>query len=228
MWRMAALPPGAPGKSVRVLVRLEGDPFDENQLQHPIRVIVDSGNPRAASLLAYLSEGEFAAARSIGDALMVDADDMLAEKLQDPAAAAIAGYFLLRAGNTRRLAWASNLDRWMEWLSDGAVIHAWYRLQSGDHDRNAIRTSLLEAVRRGCPVYTEGLKLLHDGLAILNSQSEDKDKEVHSALFAVRNFLQLVDGASPTTTWPVQTIDLPDFVRFGPQYVWPWQGNEKP
>src|SRR5205823_5460912 len=57
------------------------------------------------------------------------AEQMLRDKLMDPLGAAVGGYYLLRSESlTLMHDWPNNFANWIEWLPDGAIIHAWQLL----------------------------------------------------------------------------------------------------
>jgi len=67
--------------------------------------------------------------------------------------------------------WAQILDSWLSWFPDGAIIPAWQLIRKVkfDQNRQAIlleeaRSRRPQAVRRGFPLYAEGLHLFRDGL----------------------------------------------------------------
>src|SRR5690606_32139695 len=107
-----------------------------------------------------------------GDAIdLIDnvesAREMLLYKTMNPCAAAVGGYFLLQAGEYQRMRdWADNLQRWMNWMPDGCVIRGWQLIHEGG-SRTEARELFLEAVRRGMPIYTCGLRSLIEGLRLL-------------------------------------------------------------
>ena len=161
-WRLVSLPALA-GVDVTVSPQGEDD----------LVVEVTTQNAEAEALLGYLRTGS-------GEAADVTAEALLQHKLGDPIAAAIGGYYLLRTANLGRLAeWAPNLSEWFPWMADGAVIDAWQHIHAGrdqpgnaDEHFNAAHQRLLLAAQRGVPVYTEGLKLLVDGLRLLSADTQ--------------------------------------------------------
>jgi hypothetical protein len=165
--------PSAP--TVRVLVLdAESSALDSA----PFRVTVGGINRDAASLLGFLSSGDFESARRVGRSVLETAETMLREKLDDPISATIAGYFLLRAGELDRLHdWTRNLANWFEWLPDGPVIRAWHLLSLKQPSFGEIRDSFFEAVDRGVPFFTQGFRLLYDGLVLLNQQGPDSSSK---------------------------------------------------
>ena len=196
-WRMVSLPAT---QRLEVSIRLSGS-RDEPELT----VTVATDNNPAEAMLGYLSLG------ALGHAELVSkqSEALLFGKAADPAAAAVGGYYLLRMSDLERLHnWPQNLANWMQWMPDGAVIHAWQLIreqqEAEERSEEAFsigRARLLEAVERGTPVYTEGLRLLVAGLKLLDFEADGRDREVRDALDRVRPFAAAADLGQPTTTF---------------------------
>ena len=91
--------------------------------------------------------------------LAPSAEELLMSKMQDPIGATIGGYALLMLNELERVHdWADNLCRWFEWLPDGAVIAAATAGRRADDDH--AQELALTAVRRGIPLFSEGLSIL--------------------------------------------------------------------
>jgi hypothetical protein len=182
---------------------------DEERSDFPFRVQASSGSPEVDSLLSFLNSGDFESARVIG------AEQLLFEKLDDPMAAAVAGYFLLQAGEVERLhEWTANLVDWFKWLPDGAVIRACHLMTKDEPDAIAIRRLLLEAVKRGLPYYTIGLRLLQNGLKLLLQRSVE-DSEIAAALDIINPYLEAADASSGITSFTGEALDTPRTKRSG-------------
>src|SRR5205823_6015043 len=90
---------------------------------------------------------------------------------------------------------ANNLADWFNWLPDGAIIHAWQLLQQ-KNETTLARERLLQAVGRGTPVYSQGLRMLIDGLDLFASDAQaanTKDEPVENALKAARRYAGSLD-----------------------------------
>jgi len=125
------------------------------------------------ALRGYIQNGELAVARTLAPEVM--AERFLRSKVAAPRIAALGAYFLLRVGDLERLHnWPDNLTRWKTWLPDGPVIAAWQRLQADQPDYDEAYELLLEAARRGPPVYTEGVRLLKNGLDLFANDDEEE------------------------------------------------------
>jgi hypothetical protein len=183
-----------------------------NEFEPPFRVIVGSGTPTMQSLVGFLASGDFDSARSVGDQWLIVAEKMLKEKLEDAVAAAVAGYFLLRVGEHSRLHdWTRNLADWITWLPDGPVIRAFHVLSQKDPDMKEVRERLLQAVERGIPLYTQGLRMLFDGLNMLNTRAGGKDPLLQQALQNVRPYAATARWNSPVTSFTAIEPSHPQF-----------------
>ena len=86
---------------------------------------------------------------------IVDAEQMLASKMADPIAAAIAAYAMLRFGYLRELHdWTDNLCHWFTWLPDGAAIRGEHLARLGKHSE--AEAILSELPLRGLPIVADG------------------------------------------------------------------------
>jgi hypothetical protein len=95
----------------------------------------------------------------------------MAAKLEDPFAAAVAGYFLLKVGQTERVGnMAENFYNWVRWLPDSALIYAWQlmsrNVEQDEWDSHVakIKQVLLEGVHRGVPIFSFGQRFLFEQL----------------------------------------------------------------
>jgi hypothetical protein len=177
-----------------------------------VRVLVRSVSPGAEALLAYLQYGSLGAARRISEEVVTEAVNYLRDKRRRPFAACIAGYFLLRAAHEKKQDWMQNLANWFPMIPDGAVIYgtSLLRVEGGEKELKEARRYLLEAVNRGIPVYTVGLRLLFDGLRSLLKEGS-ADEELSSALARIRYIAAFTDWDAHTTTFsvPHNATDLP-------------------
>lgn len=213
-WTMVSLPAA---ERLEVTIRPS-----RNQDEPRLAVTVATDNNSVEALLGYLSIG------ALGHAGLVNqqAEELLFGKLANPAAAAVGGYYLLRVSDLERLHdWPQNLANWMDWMPDGAVIHAWQLIREQQEAENpsaaalgAARDRLLEAVERGTPVYTEGLRLLVEGLKLLDFEAAGQDREVRDAVDRVRPFAAAADLGQPTTTY---TGSSPSHASASPAYGLP-------
>lgn len=155
-------------------------------------------NESVRSLLSFMTSGNIQQAKSLHEEY---AEQFLYEKLDNPVYATVGGYYLLKVKALDRIHhWANNLAEWFPNIPDGAIIHAWQMLLQGDTNVNAIKIRLLQAFQRGIPLFTEGLRLLYEGLNMLAFSEQTKDATVEEALKTVRTAMQLADMRQPHTT----------------------------
>jgi hypothetical protein len=140
----------------------------------------------ADTILDYLRHGNMAAAEAMLPWAETSAQ-LLADKMDDPYAAAVGAYLLLRLQRFELLRhWPRNLANWMEFLPDGCVIWASQLIHQRPDSTEEIRTYLLKAVERGLPIYTEGLRLLLDGLRLLGQDGAEARGKVRAVAGTIR------------------------------------------
>lgn len=168
---------------------------NEAGISSPLRISVEVQDPRFNALLQFMRTGDLNAAVQVVESSV----EMLYAKLENPFAAAAAGYILVRAApETMRMPWQywiGNLGRYFADLPDGEILHATVLLQRGDvqdwgndydlHDkyfpkgratRNRLAAQLiLSALSKGPPMYRMGLSLLASNLRILHSVELPED-----------------------------------------------------
>ena len=196
-WRMVSLPAA---QRLEVSIRPSGT---ENEPGLVVTVATD--NNLAEAMLGYLTIGALGHA----DLVSRQAGALLFGKTADPAAAVVGGYYLLRISDLERLhGWHQNLANRMQWMSDAAVIHAWQLIREQQETQepseaalDTARERFLNAVERGIPVYTEGLRLLIAGLKLLDFEADGRDRNVRDALDRVRPFATAADLSQPITTF---------------------------
>jgi hypothetical protein len=198
--KFTAMPPGPGSKALLMLDEVPGQGSD------PLHVVARLSNPQAETILGYLTNGAFSAARQVAPSLVADAESLRWVKRADPASAAVAGYFLLLAGSPQSASaarWIQNLTEFAPWLPDGPVILAWYLLSDEKQPNvTAARFRFLEAIARGVPLFTRGLRLLFDGLNALRLRREGtNDAEVNQALERIRPYAAAADWRSATTSF---------------------------
>jgi hypothetical protein len=207
-WRVACLPP-AQQAVVTVVLEDSGAGFHDG-----VRVETSGRYGLANSILGYLTSGQLDQARVVAPELVTRARRMFEEKVTSPEGAAIAGYFLLRIGEQDSLGdWPANFANWFGWLPDAQIIHAWQLLRRpGAPDRRLARSRLLHAAQSGPPRYTEGLRLLFEGLQAFAAQ-DPNDAEVAALLAHVRGYAAACDWGSGHTTYWARSPDVPTLER---------------
>ena len=146
--------------------------------QQSFSIRLTTSSAAADTIMNYLQRGDLHAAEAMLE--WADrAERMLAGKRQDPYGATVGAYLLLQFRDFDRLHnWSRNLANWIDYLPDGCVIWATQLMHQRPDKENEIREYLLKAVDRGMPVYTEGLRLLLDGLRALGPAGRDAFLEV--------------------------------------------------
>jgi hypothetical protein len=153
-------------------VNLSGDMREARIVLRDSVVCVEMAthSPLTDTVGSYLLRGNYSAASSMAR-LVSDAWEMLREKRTDPLAAVAGGYLLLRLKRFDLLQdWPRNLADWFPRVPDGAVIWA-AQCIAERKDYAEARKYLRIAIERGLPAYTEGLRLLLDGLVRVDGQS---------------------------------------------------------
>jgi hypothetical protein len=142
------------------------------------------------------------------------AEQLLKDKQIDSSAAAIGGYYLLLSNCFERLHdWPKNLANWFPFLPDGAVIYATQLVNNKKPRKVKIQESrnyFLLACKRGIPIYTEGLRLLIDGLTQLAFYYKRKDLEVENALKWLEPYKRRVDWTRDISTFNELGVEIND------------------
>lgn len=138
-------------------------------------------NARDNSVIEYLNRRDITAATTLYDGFKDWASDMLFEKNRNPFAAAAGSYLLAltRDPGRREQGWLHNLSTRFTWLPDGPIALGWRVLRDAEGHAESwahARHLFLQAVGRGIPYYTVGLRLLVDGLTLLSMRNPDDDE----------------------------------------------------
>jgi hypothetical protein len=207
-WRFVALPPAQTCRLTLTRVPAVQD-FDDG-----VRVRAWGTYPRAQAMLRYLTAGQLDQAKIVAGDVVQEATGLFSEKAASPEGAAIAGYLMLRVHQIQRLRdWPDNFANWFGWLPDAHVIHAWQLLRERRvPQRDLARRRLLDAVHAGIPRYTEGLRLLFEGLRMFAATDRD-DGEVRAATDRVRQYASCCDWTAPQTTYWGAAPDEPSLKR---------------
>jgi hypothetical protein len=130
-----------------------------------VSIRVSTRSDTADTMAAYLTRADYYAAEAMAP-WADQAGLMLHAKGENPYAAAVGAYLLLRLERYDLMRdWARNLANWFPFLPDGCVIWAWQSIRERSDEEEATKY-LLEAAKRGLPLYTEGLRLLSQGLLL--------------------------------------------------------------
>jgi hypothetical protein len=150
----APSPPGRPAK-VALARQQEGHWALDVQLD----------NPAANLLLHYRARGYAQQAADAIDSPQFEAEELLREKINDPIAAAVGAYALLRFADLERLHdWTENLCNWFEWFPDGASIVGEHFARLGRHT-DALN-AFVSLAQRGIPLFTDGFSFTLDRLRL--------------------------------------------------------------
>ncbi|MDQ2996976.1 MAG: hypothetical protein M3R61_07980 [Chloroflexota bacterium] len=145
---------------------------------------VKSGDNAVDALLGYIHSGALTAAQQMAPAMITRAENFLYAKQSQPLYAIIAAYALLKVGSANRLNWIANLADWFPLLTDGAIIYGWYLIRNGEAEQ--ARRYFRQALEHGLPMYTEGIRLLRDGLRFVSGLYPDDIDLQHDAALAYR------------------------------------------
>lgn len=198
------LPPSAEDGDTRALI------LDSASVSQPgaCKIVVESGGEAAASLLSYVRNGRLEAAHQAAEDFLPAARELLRGKFRDFTSAVIAGYYLHKVGawaepnfggQSREtwFAWLKNLNEEFPLYADGAVIHAWALLTSGES--NLAREHFDKAILRGLPMFTQGVRMLLNGVQFLNSLFPD-DRNIGRRLMRLQHQISAIDWSAPNTT----------------------------
>ena len=192
--------------TVQALVRtIAVDPDASQQVDQGFRVAISVRDPLVGSVISYLGTGRLSSAAVIMERAM----EMLMLKLANPLAAAAGSYVLLGTKDLTKKEewhkWVGNLMIWFPWLPDGAIQHAWLKMnqQHGNDNLSEARSSLLEACSRGLPFYSKGISLLLDALTMFDNDaraSKKPDKEIAETLKMVQQLALRTNVRQPFTS----------------------------
>lgn len=203
-WHLIALPPG---KDLQVLVR----PSEyESAFGEDITLAVTSrNNQEAETLLSYLNSGNIRAAKVVGEEFV---EKSLRKRFLNPLEAVIGGYYLLKVNTNERLdEWCRKFITQEKWLPDAHLILAWQLLREPEVRINSARSCLLTTVKCGIPIYTQGLRLLFDGLQIFHQN--EQNEEIEQALKKIRGYAAAADWSKSLTTFYGHDPEHPEYAR---------------
>ena len=198
-WRLTALPPHS---ELQVLVYPSEGRID---FDDDLAVAVASHDLQAETLLGYLISGRLNAAKIIADKLLAEQSLLF----ENPIKAVILGYYLLRIEDGNRYQkLLKQLVNQVDWLPDLPVILAWKLLRASKPEVDSIRQYLLEAVKRGIPIYSQGLQILFDGLRLIKQdaiakelQDKEIEKEIEAAVKLIQQYTNVTDWSQSLTTF---------------------------
>lgn len=182
------------------------------------RVVVNVEDQKFKALLQFMQTGDLASSVS----LLREAELALYRKFTNPYAAAAGGYVLTHAGYHYWQPdwghWLHNLASHFPALPDGHILLSNLILQGPEeaklqldgysrrHGWHLALESVLEAVRRGPPLYRFGIRMLLSNMAILNHLVDAKHpdrRRLDTAVDYVRNLSVRVDRHQPFCVFDV-------------------------
>jgi hypothetical protein len=168
----------------------------DNRLENPIEITVATDNLMAEAMLTQLTQGPISEATAVWS--IEEAISIFTSEYEHFTELAAAGYYLVRSGITVDDL-KHNLEYKLRWIPDMCVIYAWMQYKDASN-LNLFHDFLIEAVDNGLPVYTEGLRLLYEGLEMLASSRATRNRKVTRALSLVRQYVEKIDWSQETTT----------------------------
>ena len=143
-----------------------------------VKVRVRTLSSTADAVGAYVNRGDLHSAAVLAD-WAENSEALLSQKQENPFAAAVGAYLLLRLRRFDLLHdWTLNLANWFPEISDGSVIRAWHQIYTGGSE-SEIRELLFRAAQGKLPVFTEGLRLLSDGARLLGADSKQAVEDLN-------------------------------------------------
>ena len=164
-------------------------------------VRVRTKHPVADTIGGYLNRGDLHSAATLA-ASAETAEDLLQEKVEDPFAAVVGAYLLLRLRRLDLLHdWTWNLATMAPGIPDAAIIRGWHLVHAGAAQaEQEIRGCFAKALAGPLPIFTEGLQLLSEGARLLGD-------EFRSQLEALNARCGVVEGSSPFTATTLASGD---------------------
>jgi Restriction Enzyme Adenine Methylase Associated len=97
----------------------------------------------------------------------------------------------------------------MHWISDGPVIRGWQLLRGATaRPGETPRQRFLQAADRGLPIFSNGLRLLIDGLKVVDRDRHD-DREVAAAITRMGDYAAVTDWSRTVLTFTGNDPDSP-------------------
>jgi len=167
---------------------------------HELLFDLEFNNKEAGAILRLIMSGDIERAKTLAEHIRF-AEQLLYDKIENPSYAALGGYFLLLTNAMEQLHhWPRNLANWFEWFPDGCIIYATQLMRSENPNVEEIERMLIQAYQRGIPLYTEGLRLLHDGLMKLYYMKHSRNnRKIEIAFREVQRWMSFADTDSGFT-----------------------------
>jgi endonuclease G, mitochondrial len=177
---------------------------------------VHMGNVKADFFLRYSAQGMLTEAsqllRDEPQQTVGQATQLLHDKFEDPVAALVGAYGLLKFGNKERRNWIKILYKNFDWLPDAAAVEAESLAREGKHEE-ACRT-FLKLADRGIPLFTDGLIFAVDRLEPFtrvggSGAADEEIKRARSLLELLRTYCQFLDLTKQITRYTGRMPHLP-------------------
>ena len=142
----------------------------ENSSVSPLLALAEIRDRNIDALFSYVRGNALDTARDITEdtierGIIRRAESLLLDKRENPLFATLAGYVLLKLGSNEREDWIQNLANWFPNMPDGAILYGWFRINLGHAEEAG--AWFHRALQNGVPMYSEGVRLLQDGLNFL-------------------------------------------------------------
>ncbi|HWU87307.1 MAG TPA: hypothetical protein VN253_08530 [Kofleriaceae bacterium] len=196
--------------------------FDCDDVVGRAEVIVH--DPVFSPVLAYYAAGNRAAARELSPEIERRAVDAIRDKVRNPCVAT-AGLLVLRRTRGAALddVLFENLAR-IKYTADGPILHAQRLLEAKDRRRelDRVRAALLEAVRRGPPIFAQCGRSLRDGLRRVAAAEQEQNGVATPEIAAALEWATaLVDASRSDTIITWLSADDATLARIVPGVVLP-------
>lgn len=140
-----------------------------------VSVRVRTTDATADTIGGYLMRGDLHSASAMAE-WAPEAKALLRGKIRNPFGATVGAYLLLRLRRFDLMHdWPRHLADLFPDLADGSVIHAWQLIYQKEQDKEAeVREYLNRAAAAPLPVFTEGTRLLRDGIRLLGEAAQEE------------------------------------------------------
>lgn len=169
---MFSLPQFARGTRLVVSGVLEDDGADVTAASR-VTWRLSANEDKIDALLQSLGGRQYRDTEAVAEMAIDEGMRILRDKMRDPEAAVVAGFFLL---NHRRLDqradWVENLASWFPWLPDALVLGAWSNLLFKTGDSGTALKKLAKVYRAGPPQLAVTRRYLRDLLSTALSGDE--------------------------------------------------------
>lgn len=169
----------------------------------------------ASLLLRYCRQGAYLRAGAAAQS-----ERLLSDKIEDPVAAAVGAYALLKIGDIERMHdWTANLERLFPWLPDGCAVHGEHLARLGRH--GAALAAFLRLPERGLPIVADGLFYAIERAKTYSQLPADRSADVDVAgartlLEQLQPHASLVHRQRPLTSFPGLEPSQPEVALLKP------------